>query len=168
MPSGSSRKASKLIAEFSGPVWRILFSCYTGDPLSPARAPEGRFHHSGQFAIYASLSVEGAGIAIRRYIDSDKRQRVIQKFQVSGARMMDFRGRPEVSVVWQDLRDLGHPSPTWRYSDLARNQGLDGLLYSSRSHPELSHLVLFRADPDRIHKDGAAYAWRPIWKPSSP
>lgn len=150
-----------MITEFSGSVWRILFRSRADAPLAPARAPEGRFHHSGQFALYASLSAEGAGIAIRRYVQASDPARIIRRFQVSGARMMDLRGRPEVSVVWQDAWDLGHPSPTWRYSDRARAQGADGLLYSSRSRPDLSHLVLFDGRPGLIAPAGPACDWLP-------
>ncbi len=148
-----------MIAEFSGPVWRILFRTQVETPLAPARAPEGRFHHSGQFAVYASLSAEGAGIAIRRYVSQGDPKRAIQRFWISGARMMDFRGRPDVSIIWQEFRETGAPSPTWQHSDLARDHGADGLLYSSRSRPDLSHLVLFHAPPDLIRVDGDPCDW---------
>ncbi|MBB3992610.1 hypothetical protein GGR95_000229 [Sulfitobacter undariae] len=35
-------------------------------PCATAKAPEGRFHHSGQAAAYASLSAQGAAIATHR------------------------------------------------------------------------------------------------------
>ncbi|RLK11291.1 RES family NAD+ phosphorylase [Ruegeria conchae] len=150
-----------MITEFSGPVWRILFRSQLGIPLAPARAPEGRFHHSGQFALYASLSAEGAGIAIRRYVSPCDPPRVIQQFQVSAAHLMDLRGRADVSIVWQDLRDNGTPSPTWRFSDEARAVGADGLLYSSRSRTELSHLVLFSTGVNLIQPASTPNDWRP-------
>ena len=34
-------------------------------------------------------------------------------------------------------------SPTWLFSDEARDKGADAMLYSSRSRPELSHVVIF-------------------------
>ncbi|MEX0307101.1 MAG: RES family NAD+ phosphorylase [Ruegeria sp.] len=150
-----------MITEFSGPVWRILFRCQLGDPLSPARALEGRFHHSGQFALYASLSAEGAGIAIQRYVSLNDPPRVIQQFQISKAQMLDLRGRADASIVWQNLRDAGALSPTWQYSDEARAIGADGLLYSSRSRPELSHLVLFNARPALIQPANTPCDWFP-------
>ncbi|KIC41514.1 hypothetical protein RA27_09700 [Ruegeria sp. ANG-R] len=150
-----------MITEFSGPVWRILFHTQLSDPLAPARAPEGRFHHSGQFALYASLSAEGAGVAIRRYVSRNDPARVIQQFQISKAQLLDLRGRASASVIWQNLRATGAASPTWHFSDEARAIGADGLLYSSRSRSELSHLVLFRAEPALIRSVSAAQDWLP-------
>ncbi|CUJ84613.1 hypothetical protein RUE5091_00240 [Ruegeria denitrificans] len=149
--------------EFSGPVWRILFLSQSDAPLDPARAPEGRFHHSGQVALYASLSAEGAGIAIRRYISPDDPPRIVQQAQVTGAKLVDLRGRPEVSIVWQDNHEERGFSPTWRFSDHARDKGADGLIYSSRSRPELSHLVLFSLSPTIIRADGQAAPWVPSY-----
>ena len=134
---------------FSGTVWRIVFADQAGAPTAPARAPEGRFHHSGQSALYASLTPEGAGVAIRRYVGPQDPPRVILPLLVTSVRLADLRGRPEVSVVWQDIHEAGAPSPTWTFSDAARAEGAQGLLYSSRSRPELSHIVLFGHGPVR-------------------
>ena len=54
---------------FDGPVWRLLPEGLSATPMIAAQAPEGRFHHSGQVAAYASLSAEGAFVAMRRYFD---------------------------------------------------------------------------------------------------
>lgn len=151
-----------MITELSGPVWRILFRAQSHTPLAPARAPEGRFHHSGQFALYASLSAQGAGIAIRRYVTSKDAERTIQRFSVLGARLLDVRGNPQASIVWQDIQQTGAPSPTWAFSDAARQQGADGLIYSSRSRPDLSHLVLFGVSDALIWPDGEAQDWFPL------
>ena len=51
---------------FSGTVWRMIFA--GRDPRAPVRSPEGRFHHSGQRALYTSLTPEGTAVAIRRYV----------------------------------------------------------------------------------------------------
>ncbi len=150
-----------MITEFSGLVWRILLRTQSGDPLSSARAPEGRFHHSGQFALYASLSAEGAGIAIRRYVSQCDPPRTIHRLKISKAQVLDLRGQPSASIVWQDMRATGIPSPTWRFSDKARTYGADGLLYSSRSRPKLSHLVLFNAEHQMIQTAGAPCDWFP-------
>lgn len=139
---------------FSGTVWRILFADLAGAPTAPARAPEGRFHHSGQWALYASLTPEGAGVAIRRYVGADDPARVILPLEVTQARLADLRGRPEVSQIWQDIRATGAAAPSWPYSDTARAEGAQGLLYSSRSRPELSHIVLF--DPGPVRAGGTA------------
>lgn len=113
------------------------------DPMAPVRSPTGRFHHSGQWALYTSLSAEGTAVAIKRYMRPDDPGRVIHPLDVIAQKVMDLRGRTEASVVWQDIVATGAPSPTWRFSDAARAHGAQAMLYSSRSRPELSHLVVF-------------------------
>ena len=76
----------------------------------------------------------------------------------------DLRGTPDqaaASVVWQDGRASGAPSPTWRFSDRAREGGAQGLLYASRSRPDLSHLVLFEVSPATVRQAGPARPWHP-------
>ena len=126
---------------FRGVVFRILPK--GADPLAPASAPEGRFHRAGQGALYTSLSPEGTVVAIRRYLRADDRARVIVPLAIEADQIADLRGNSAASIVWQDLRAQGTPSPTWAFSDTARQAGAQGLLYSSRSRPELTHLVLF-------------------------
>lgn len=147
--------------EFSGPVWRILLLSQIDAPLAPAQAPEGRFHYAGQMALYASLSAEGAGVAIRRYVSAGDPPRVLQKAQVTSARLVDLQGQQDASIVWQDIRNIQGSSPTWGFSDNARDSGADGLLYSSRSRPELSHIVLFKASPALIRVNEPATNWVP-------
>ncbi|WP_342586531.1 RES family NAD+ phosphorylase [Leisingera sp. ANG-DT] len=158
MGAGGLTPAAGLL-NFSGTVWRILFRSQADRPLAPARAPEGRFHHSGQLALYTSLSAEGAGIAIRRYVSSDDPPRIILPLQVKDIRLADLRGRPEVSAVWQDIRARGTPSPTWVFSDTARTEGAQGLLYSSRSRPDLTHLVLFGSGLPVLSLAGPPAPW---------
>ena len=128
--------------QFNGPVWRLLPVRRAKTPSMPAQAPEGRFHHSGQVAAYASLSVEGVKVAMRRYL-GDGVERVIVPMWLSSDQVVDERGNSKASVVWQDIRAAGSASPTWLFSDLARDEGADAMLYSSRSRPELSHVVVF-------------------------
>ncbi|MFY2825699.1 RES family NAD+ phosphorylase [Ruegeria sp. MALMAid1280] len=149
--------------EFSGAVWRILFLSQIDAPLAPAQAPEGRFHYAGQTALYASLSAEGAGVAIRRYVSDGDPPRVLQRASVTGAMLADLRGRADASIVWQGIHDAQGRSPTWRFSDDARAIGADGLLYSSRSRPELNHVVLFDISPALIRMDAAATEWVPSY-----
>lgn len=113
------------------------------DPLRPASAPEGRFHHSGQTALYCSLTVEGTVVAMRRYLRATDPPRLVVPLALRMARLADLRGNDKASVVWQDIRAGGLPAPTWALSDRARQEGAEGMLYSSRSRPELTHLVLF-------------------------
>lgn len=127
---------------FDGPVWRLLPAGLADIPHAPASAPEGRFHHSGQIAAYASLSVEGARVAVQRYL-SDGVARVLVPMWLKASRVADMRGVGEASIVWQNTREDWIPSPTWRYSDLARDSGATAMLYSSRSRPHLSHVVIF-------------------------
>lgn len=141
---------------FSGNVWRILNATLADAPLAPARAPIGRFHHSGQTAIYTSLTAEGAAVAIARYVAETRLERVIVPLSLSATRLVDLRKRTEVSVVWQDLP---LPSPTWQFSDDARVAGAQGVLYSSRSRPELTHCVLF--DANCLSPAGPPVPWSP-------
>ena len=131
------------LTQFRGPVWRLLPAGLAQDaPASPANAPEGRFHHSGQVAAYASLTAEGAAVAIKRYL-ADGVARALVRMRLDADRVADERGNREISVVWQDIRAAGHPSPTWAISDAARKSGAQAMLYSSRSRPDLSHVVVF-------------------------
>lgn len=130
------------LAPFAGPVWRLLPEQLVSTPSAPAKAPEGRFHHSGQVAAYASLSAEGAAVAIKRYL-GDGLARMMVPMWLEAKRVADFRGNREASIVWQDLREGGQISPTWSFSDRARDAGAQAMLYSSRSRPDLSHVVVF-------------------------
>lgn len=130
---------------FDGPVWRLLPATMAGMPAAPAGAPEGRFHYDGQIAAYASLSAEGATVAIQRYL-SDAAERIIIPMWLKAEFVADVRGETEASVVWQDVRDEGKPSPTWLISDAVRQAGAQAMLYSSRSRPDLSHVVVFRPE----------------------
>ncbi len=137
------------LAPFSGPVWRILPAAQADCPQAAAKAPEGRFHHSGQLAAYASLSAEGASVAVRRYL-SDGAQRVLVPMWLEAAAVADIRGNAAASIVWQDLHAAGAPSPTWEFSDAARLAGAQAMLYSSRSRPDLSHVVVFATECLRL------------------
>lgn len=72
-------------------------------------------------------------------------------------RKTDFSSR--ASIVWQDCVDKGEPAPTWDYSDAARKAGAQGMLYASRSRPDLTHLVLFDVSTAIIKETGDGKAW---------
>ena len=147
---------------FAGIVWRIMAAAWAGDPTGPVRATEGRFHHDGQLAVYTSLTSEGAGIAIRRYLGPNDPPRVILPLHVTASSLVDLRELPDSTVacmVWQDSRDRGLPAPTWQFSDAARAAGAQGLLYASRSRPDLTHLVLFELSPNVLRPAGPAQDW---------
>ena len=138
---------------FAGIIWRAAFEGQS--PLFPAFAPEGRFHHSGQAALYASLTPEGCRVAIQRYVAHDDPPRLIHPLHLEAKRVIDMSGRPDLSIVWQDLRESG-PSPTWAISDRLRAEGWQAMLYSSRSRPDLTHIVVFDVDAKRINPAGPA------------
>ncbi len=136
---------------FAGIIWRAAFKGQS--PLIPASAPEGRFHHGGQTALYASLTPEGCRVAIRRYISADDPPRLIHPLRFSADRVIDMSGRPELGIVWQDLRDNG-PSPTWAVSDRLRAEGWQAMLYSSRSRPDLTHIAIFDVSATSLATEG--------------
>lgn len=130
------------IIEHAGPVWRLMARTQADRPTAPVGAPEGRFHHAGQIAIYASLTTEGTLVAIRRYL-TDGVDRVLVPLRLDAGQVADVRGDPAASVVWQDERARGAAASTWVLSDVARRANAQGLLYSSRTRPDLSHVVVF-------------------------
>jgi RES domain len=144
---------------FDGPVWRLLTEELVESPATPSAAPEGRFHHSGQIAAYASLTAEGAAVAIKRYL-TDNRKRVLVPMWLKAQAVADVRGDATASVVWQDQRQSGVIASTWLISDAARQKGAQALLYSSRSRPDLSHVVVF--DPSCLAYIGPTTAMTAI------
>ena len=80
---------------------------------------------------------------MQRYKRDDSPPRLIVPLTIRSTRLADLRGNPSAAIVWQDIRASGKPAPTWAFSDAARRDGAEGLVYSSRSRPDLSHLVLF-------------------------
>lgn len=137
--------AGALMEAFDGPVWRLLPDRLVMTPTAPANAPEGRFHHSGQTAAYASLSAEGANVAIQRYLN-DGVARMLMPMWLTAQHVVDIRSEPAASLVWQNQRATGKMASTWAFSDAARQAGAQAMLYASRSRPDLSHIVVF--DPD--------------------
>jgi hypothetical protein len=135
------------VTAFAGIIWRAAFDGQS--PLIAASAPEGRFLHSGQAALYASLTPEGCRVAIWRYVAPDDPPRLIHPLHLMVERVIDISGRPDLSIIWQDLRESG-PSPTWAISDRLRTEGWQAMLYSSRSRPDLTHIVVFDVAIERI------------------
>jgi hypothetical protein len=99
------------------------------------------------------LTAEGAEVAIKRYL-TDKRKRMLVPMWLKAQAVADVRGDAAASVVWQDQRQSGAIASTWAISDVARREGAQALLYSSRSRPELSHVVVF--DPSCLTFVGPA------------
>ena len=157
MPSTSS-PASRPSVRFEGVVYRIMVADRSHDPCAPAGHPEGRFHHHGQRAIYTSLTEEGAAVAIARYVAEGDPARVIVPLAITATRVWDRRGDPSVSIVWQ-ARRTADPADTWFVSDAARRDGAQAMLYSSRSRPDLTHLVVFDTDPTCVSVAGDPRPW---------
>jgi RES domain-containing protein len=138
------------VKPIAGTFYRIIDSARAGDILAPARSFEGRFHHDGQKALYLSQTVEGTHVAMARYKNAATPEQTALPLTLKNAHVLDLRDSAQcgrfhinpsnMNVVWQDLP---RPSPTWAISDAARAAGADGLLYPSRSRPDLTHLVLF-------------------------
>ncbi len=100
-------------------------------------------------------------MAIAAYVPRDRRARMAIAIQVD-THVVDLRALPDptaASVVWQTDRICGNPAPTWMFSDTARKQGAGGVLYPSRSRPELTHLALF--DPNAVLSGEEAVPWHP-------
>lgn len=155
-------KSAIEFTEYSGLVWRIMFADQAEQTCEPVPSPIGRFHHSGQVALYTSCTEEGASVAIKRYVKSDDSKRIIVPLRVNAERIYDIRKTDlsnQASMVWQDCVETGKPAPTWQYSDHARKAGAQGMLYSSRSRPDLTHLVLFVVSTGILKQAGDAKAW---------
>lgn len=140
--------------KISGLYYRMKFLHEANDILEPVRSPEGRSHYSGQRTLYLSETPEGCEIATKIYRKDSDPERGIFPLLVTDAHIVDLRDieattalgidRTHRQADWQKHRAAGVPSPTWDISDRVRQLGLDGMLYESRSKPDLTHLTLFR------------------------
>ncbi|WP_268744173.1 RES family NAD+ phosphorylase [Limimaricola cinnabarinus] len=133
------------------PLWRI---CAEGaEPLAPVASASGRFHHDGQPALYASLSPEGAGVAMASYASPGDPPRLIWPLHLAPKALADLRDRAVCAALgidpddlvsrWADDRAAGRQVRSWRASDHLRAMGPDGFLYPSRKAPEHGHVILF-------------------------
>jgi len=150
------------LTPFSGTVWRIIFAKQKQRVCEPVCSPVGRFHHNEQVALYTSCSEEGASVAISRYVKSDDPARIIVPLQIDADSIYDIRKThfsTQASVVWQDCVAKGESAPTWDHSDTAREAGAQGMLYASRSRPDLTHLVLFDVSGNIVKQSGESKAW---------
>ncbi len=139
-----------------------MFADQSEQSCEPVGSPIGRFHHDKQVALYTSCTKEGASVAIKRYVKSDDPERIIVPLQINAERIYDVRNTEfskRASIVWQDCIEKGEPAPTWKYSDIARKAGAQGILYASRSRPDLTHLVLFDVTDGIVIQAGNAKAW---------
>jgi RES domain-containing protein len=155
-----------------GRFWRAGFIAHEADLLTPARAPEGRWHHGGQRALYLSGSPEGCQVALKVYLREDDGPRAIYPLEVRATRVVDLRradvradlgtSLDQMHAFWADLQAQGEPSPTWTLGDRLRDMGADGLLTPSRSRPDLTHLTLFswtHPGHAQVRREGAPLPW---------
>ncbi|EYD70795.1 RES family NAD+ phosphorylase [Limimaricola hongkongensis] len=159
-------RRAEFLRPFAGRFWRI---CVEGiDPLSTVTSPEGRFHHDGQPALYASLSPEGAGVALASYVTPEDPPRLVWPLDLATTALADLRRARICTGLGIDPDDLvarramdraaGRPARSWRASDRLRDLGATGAIYPSRKSPEHAHLVLFAATGLRCA--GPPRAWR--------
>ena len=137
-----------------GAFFRIMFARDAGRVLAGAAAPQGRYHHDEQHALYVSSRPEWTWKAVESYIKSGDPLRVVYRLHVSMARVVDIRNenhrnllgvaRSDSDAPWQPQLASGNRPSTWNVSDKARKSGADGLIYTARTAPERWHLVLFR------------------------
>lgn len=142
------------VTHSSGTFYRMIIASRLAEVLAPAKSPEGRSHYNGQPALYLSQTPEGTAVAVKRYMKPDDPARAVCTINVSNANIVDLRDLDacrlldidptQRTVEWQDLRAKGLRPPTWDISDRVRELGLDGMLYASRTQPNLTHLTLFK------------------------
>lgn len=141
-------------------LWRALPE--GADPCAPAPAPEGRFHHSGQQALYLSPSPQAALRATAR--QAKGAQLIAKALDLNVRRLLDLRdpatcaalglSGSEASRPWRPERIAGLQASSWRASDAARAAGAEGLIWPVRNAPHLWHLVLFHWDKTSVrHAD---------------
>lgn len=147
------------MTRFDGTVWRMVF--VGQNAALPVTSPEGRFHHSGQRALYTSLTAEGTQAAVARYVQPDDAAREMVPLDLNIAHVFDARAADGANAVWHKARDNGEPAPTWALSDFARDQGAAAMLYTSRTRPDLTHLVLFGDPATLITGIGTPVPWTP-------
>ncbi|MGR3463733.1 RES family NAD+ phosphorylase [Limimaricola sp.] len=159
-------RRAELFRPFAGRLWRI---CAAGaDPLAIVASPEGRFHHDGQPALYASLSLEGAGVALVNYVTPDDPPRLAWPLDLAVTALADLRcarvcaglgiDPDDLVARWAMDRSAGRPARSWRASDRLRDLGAAGAIYPSRKSPEHAHLVLFAATG--LRRAGPPRLWR--------
>ena len=125
--------------------------------MKAARAPEGRFHHDGQTALYASLSPQGAGVALDYYLRADDDPRTMTELHLQSDRIIDATD-PEIAqligfeisdtiVRWQNDRKVNLIPKTWKVSDTLRGIDADGMIFRSNQRPNLQNIVFFIGIP---------------------
>ena len=159
----------------SAPFWRIVFTSDAPNVLAGSLMPEGRFHHDGQQALYLSPDPIWAGHAVKAYVKTDDRPRVIVPVSVQADAVADLRDTAtldslrlrghEAAVPFLPERAAGRVATSWRASDAAREAGAQGMIFPARRDPSRWHLVLFSWNEPggaTAALQGSAEPWRAI------
>lgn len=138
----------------AGPLHRILFHDRLPQACAPVAAPEGRFHHSGQKALYAGLSAQAAAISITRYVAPSDPPRSRVELHLSGgiffdatrsANLLELGFDSEDPMRRWDLDRAADRQPrTWALAEALRAVGFDGMVYPCRLDPSLTNIVVFQ------------------------
>lgn len=112
--------------------------------------PAARFNREGQDALYLSPDEESARVAIGEYVKVSDPQRILLRFDVTAARLVDLRHPNSASIYanacqpWQSAIAKGLCPPSWTAADELRQANEIGLIDPSRRRPGLWHITLFR------------------------
>ncbi|NIZ61761.1 hypothetical protein DL239_12345 [Sedimentitalea sp. CY04] len=158
----------------SGLFYRIVYEKFADQILDGVISPEGRFHHSGQPALYLSPSIDAAGHGLINFVRNDDPPRVSVPLQLNNGRLLDIRDHatcdaldvaPEAPITpWQPQREAGEPATTWQASDAVRRSGADGMIYTARTNPARWHVVLFHWNNEHgaaLSVSGKLQRWPP-------
>jgi RES domain-containing protein len=127
------------LSHLDGLFYRIVPAARADQALAPAVSPEGRFHHSGQPALYVSSRPDWAEHAIKAYVRDTDPPRVINELHLTAAKVLDLRDPVHctaaqidstlAAIPWLPQRAQGLPASTWTVADRARALGADGMIY---------------------------------------
>mgnify|MGYP003681887973 CR=1 FL=1 len=94
--------------------YRAVFATDLDRVLDPVASPQGRFHHTGQPALYLSETVNGVVTAMKTYLAAGDPTRVIVPLHLSARTILDARDAQThrtlqtdpgaASMRWQDDR----------------------------------------------------------------
>ncbi len=135
-----------------GLFYLIVRMAHVGQVLDGTHSSAaGRYHASGQRALYMSPTPDWAAIALSASL-SDGHPRVIVPLDVDWAEVVDLRDLTACAAAGVTPQDAdaswaegGDERPSWTLADRVRNTGCDGLIDPSKLSffSGAWHLVLF-------------------------
>jgi hypothetical protein len=143
------------VLKVSGRFWRAVPANRIGQVLDrPAPDSAGRYHRSGEAALYITREADWATIALGRYLLADGVLRFAVPLELDQAELLDQRDVNACTALgfdpalsqerWQDALERGDEPASWHASDAARASGADGLVDPSRGIVGGWHVVLLR------------------------